>query len=462
MERGTVRERLARVRRPAVVIAACVVALGCTSTTRGDPPAVPPAPTTPTADAGATRRSSATATTAAPRCAPDGDAPPRSPSEPISTAVTRWRGNPVWQRVAVSASVWIEGYGEVLAREPNRRLLPASNQKLITAAGVLTLLPPDMLLTTRVVSTTEPRHGVVDGDLVLVGGGDPTLTRRGPHSLDELAARVRAAGIMTVRGTLVVDESRHQRARRAPGWQTWHVPTYAGPLSALMVDDNRYRTDAEYLNDPAVANADVFLEALHRHGVAIGGRTERGTAPPRPHAVASLSSHTAAELVRDMLLHSDNEIAEVLTREAGRRTAHVGNTEAGTRAFARVLASLCVETRGESRDGSGLSRTNRRSARELRALLQAAMRASWWPHFSAGLPVAARSGTLTRRFHGTAAANNLRAKTGTITGGCALSGYLMTAGARRVVFSMIVNGEETRAAQDAIDDFLASLAVDTS
>ena len=85
---------------------------------------------------------------------------------------------------AASVSVWIDGLGEVLTRDPDVALAPASNQKLLTAMGALAVLGPDARLVTEVRLAPS-------GDLVIVPGGDPTLASTGPHSLAELAAQVR-------------------------------------------------------------------------------------------------------------------------------------------------------------------------------------------------------------------------------------------------------------------------------
>ncbi|MEL7209582.1 MAG: D-alanyl-D-alanine carboxypeptidase, partial [Actinomycetota bacterium] len=106
-------------------------------------------------------------------------------------------------------SIWVEGIGEVGGAGRDQPLLPASNQKLITAIGVDALLDGDHRFVTEVVAAGPVVDGTLDGDLVLVAGGDPTLTRVGPHSLAELAGRVRAAGVSLVTGGLVVDAGRH-------------------------------------------------------------------------------------------------------------------------------------------------------------------------------------------------------------------------------------------------------------
>jgi len=341
-------------------------------------------------------------------------------------------------------------------------LPPASVQKLFTAMGALSLFEPDDALTTAVRATGPVAGGVVQGDLVLVGGGDPTLSTAGPHSLDALAGQVVGAGIRRVAGGVVGDDSRHEAARAAPGWQAWQQPAYVGPMSALMVDDNRRRTDDAYLAAPAVGNAALFREALARRGVEVTGPVTGGTAAPGSPVVAWVRSRPVPELVAEMLLASDNETAELVTREAGLEGGGPGTSPAGTQALTSALAPLCVPLTGAAADGSGLSRANLRTAREWRRLLQAATAAPWGGQLRDALPLAGRTGTLAGRFQGTPAEGNVRAKTGTIIGGRSLAGYLTTTGGRQATFAVVVHGDGWRASLRAIDRLVVALAADTS
>ena len=394
-------------------------------------------------------------TTAVPECTPDPSlTAPASPTPAeLVAAVDRFAADPAFAAGSSSVSIWIEGYGE-LGHRPELALLPASNQKLLTAMGALAVLGPDQRLTTTVVATEQ--------DITLVAGGDPTLTARGPHSLDALAAQVRAAGITRVTGSLVVDESRHDAARQAAGWEDWHVPAYAGPLSALMVDRNRYRRDPAFLADPAVANGELFRLLLADHGVVVEGPTVHGTASATATTVATATSAPLVKLVTDTVMRSDNMAAELLLREVGRAVNGVGSTAGGAAASRDALAPLCVPVTGSDDDGSGLSRANARSAREWRVLLQAARTQPWWPLLYEALPLAGRSGTLTSRFRGTPAEANVRAKTGTIIGGIALSGYGTTVGGRSFVFSIVANGPTSNGGEAALDALVATVAADRS
>jgi serine-type D-Ala-D-Ala carboxypeptidase/endopeptidase (penicillin-binding protein 4) len=357
----------------------------------------------------------------------------------------------------VSASVWVEGWGEVVAHEPDLALIPASNAKLFTAMGALALLDQQARLDTRALVTGPVVGGIVEGDLVVVGGGDPTLRRSGPHSLDALAWWIRAAGVESVTGALIIDESRWDDQRAAAGWYHSYRPAHAGALSALLVDENRSRADEEYLENPTVANGAAMWMALGGAGVHVDGGVHEGHEAPGAVEIARVESPTIAELTHLMLLHSDNMIAEALVKEIGAQAGE-GSTAAGLGAIDAALERACLRSDGMAADGSGLSRLSTRSAREWRSMLQAARSQPWGPALEAWLPVAGHSGTLRSRLTGEATVGNVRAKTGTTAPSRALSGYLSTVDGRAAVFSVVVNGSSPGAALPAVDDLVATVA----
>ncbi|CAN5433233.1 hypothetical protein BH18ACT1_BH18ACT1_10450 [soil metagenome] len=377
----------------------------------------------------------------------------------LTAALAERLADPRLAGTVVGASAWVEGFGEVLATNADVPLLPASNQKLYTAIGALAVLGPEATLRTEVRATGDVIDGTLAGDLVLAGSGDPTLTSRGAHGLDELAAAVRARGVERLTGGLVVDGSRFDARLGAVGWFDWHVPGYVPPITALVVDGNRSRRDPAYLADPSLGNLALFREALRRAGVVVDGPDSTDGPGAGGEVVATTASPSVGELVTRMLLESDNLTAEVLLRATGAAVDGTGTWAAGTAAGDDALARLCVVPQGNNYDSSGLSRLDRRSAREWRRMLQVAARQPWGPLLEAALPVAGRTGTLQRRFLSTPAAGNVRAKTGWILEGRALSGYLTTAGGRRGIFSVVVNGTTPDApVAAAIDDLVVTLA----
>jgi D-alanyl-D-alanine carboxypeptidase/D-alanyl-D-alanine-endopeptidase (penicillin-binding protein 4) len=374
-------------------------------------------------------------------------------AEEVRSALT----DPRFESASVGLAVWVGGAGMVVNHNADVAMRPGSNEKLLVAWGAYGVIGPAATLTTEVRADGEVDGHVLRGNLVLVGGGDPSLRSTGPHSIDGLAAMVRAQGVTEVTGDLVADESRFDDARKAPGWTERHVPLFVGPVSALAVDGNYLRTDPEYLTNPAAGNLGEFRAALQRRGVTIAGGERTGAAPEAAPALAALDSAPVAELVRYMLTNSDNFYAEMLLKEVGRRALGKGTLENGVAAVRDLAAGAGVQLTGRAADGSGLSRDDSRPAREWAELLVAARDQPWFDLLLGGLPLAGRTGTLLNRFLGTPAEANVRAKTGSVRATRALSGYLTTAGGRQVVFSLVVNADPLPAAVLGAMDGLVSV-----
>jgi len=397
---------------------------------------------------------SATTTTTTPQ--PDGTTP--APPD-ARAALARFSTDPRVAGTTRSVSIWMDGIGEVASENPDQAMIVASNQKLLTALGALRLLDPNERLHTDLVATGPVEAGVLHGDLVVVAGGDPTLTRTGDHSLETLAKAVADVGIHRIDGRLLVDDSRYDAQRSVDGW-TDDWPRWVGPLSAFSADHNQYRKEATFLRDPALGNAELLQFALTTGGIAVTGGVGRGTAPSGVR-LASIESATVTEIVTVMLFRSDNFIAEMLLKELGYRHAHdgrPGTTAEGLVAVREVTSQLCTSLAGADADGSGFSTADRHSARELRRLLLAAQLQPWGPSFTSTISLAGQPDALGGRLDGPRTAGNVRAKGGSLSVAKSLSGYLRTASGRNVVFSIVLNNGNLTKAEDAIDDFVTNLA----
>ena len=354
-------------------------------------------------------------------------------------------------------SVWVEGFGEIVARSPDRLLMPASNQKLWTAAGVHLLLPPDFTFRTSLLTTGTVRNGVLSGDLHVVGGGDPTLTTTGPHSLDSLAAEIKRRGIDRIAGRVVIDESRYDTVRTPGGWEPWQLD-FVGPLSAFMVDWNNIRKEVEFMSDPTRHNALRFVERLEKANVEVTAGV--AVAPVAANATPLFVEHSWAlpKLLQHMLSESDNMMAESFVREIGRRRKGVGSTPAGLVAIDEAITTaLCLKPEGINDDGSGVSHYSTHSARYWRHLLELAKAQPWGAQFESELAVSGKTGTMSSRLNSPALAGRVRAKTGTVRGGRALSGYATTAGGRDVVFSIIGNGDDATLTTKVMDELIEAI-----
>jgi D-alanyl-D-alanine carboxypeptidase/D-alanyl-D-alanine-endopeptidase (penicillin-binding protein 4) len=332
-------------------------------------------------------------------------------------------------------------------------LLPASNEKLTVTYAALTALGPDFRIETDVLGEGEQAGSVWQGDLVLKGYGDPTLSSSG---LAALARQVRADGITRVSGSLLADESWFDSRRTASGWKASFYITESPPLSALIVD--RGRIGGSTSHDPALAAAQLFRVALARAGVNVAGGTAHGTADDAAVDLGEIDSPPLLTIVRWMDHVSDNFEAEMLLKELGAVQGAGGSTAAGVGVVTGLLVQAGVPMTGVRLvDGSGLSLLDRMTANALVSLLTA-----MWndpgirPELLASLPVAGQSGTLAQRMRGTAAAGLVRAKTGTTDNSSALSGFV----GDRYVFSVLQNGWPlawwaARVAQDRFANVLA-------
>jgi D-alanyl-D-alanine carboxypeptidase/D-alanyl-D-alanine-endopeptidase (penicillin-binding protein 4) len=312
-------------------------------------------------------------------------------------------------------------------------LRPASNEKLAVTYAALTALGPAFRIETDVLGDGTQAGERWNGDLVLKGFGDPTLSSA---DLTSLARQVRADGITTVGGRVLGDESWFDARRTAPGWKAAFYIDESPPLSALIV--NRGLVGRFTSHDPALSAAQLFAKALARAGVHVAGGASLGTADDAAVGLASVDSPTLASMVHSMDQLSDNFTAEMLVKELGAVQAGAGTTAAGMSVVRAQLADAGVPLAGvRLADGSGLSLLDRVTATELVSLLQVMWSdPTMQPELLAALPLAGRTGTLHDRMRGTAAAGVVRAKTGTTDNSTALSGFV----GDRYVFSVVVNG----------------------
>jgi D-alanyl-D-alanine carboxypeptidase/D-alanyl-D-alanine-endopeptidase (penicillin-binding protein 4) len=389
---------------------------------------------------------------------------PASPTSALATAVWSPRRTPALFVAAASAAalqralpglvapydgcVAVAGPDGSIAQLDDRvGLAGASTQKLLVGAAALAVMGPDHRFTTNAVTDAPLNDGVLEGDLVVVGGGDPMLTTadtpRTPQvpvtHLADLADAIVAAGVRRIDGALVADDSRYDRDRAVAAWTAADDPgADIGALGALVLDGG-HGPDGLASSDPALDTVDALATLLETRGVDIAGGTSdpARAAPANARDLARVTSAPLADIVGEMLTDSNNETAELLTREIGVRRARNGTTEAGAHAIPAVLGGLGVPVDGvDLHDGSGLAHANRLTCRALLGVLVLGAR----PRLHAildGLAVAGRTGTLATRFLGTPLVDRLRAKTGHITGVVGLAG-LVTPGAR---FAFVANGD---------------------
>lgn len=357
-------------------------------------------------------------------------------------------------------TVWGQGNGTPA--------VPASTTKVATAVAALSLLGPDHRLTTSVVAAAKDR-------VVLVGGGDPTLTARAKPggwtaaSLRTLASdtarALRAKGVRSVR--LGYDTSLFT----GPAVHPIGINENIAPVTALMADEGRSdgrstKGPAARQWDPAAEAAATFADLLGKQGITVVGAVKAGKAPtgaPAADRLAEVRSAPLADLVERMLTNSDNDIAEALARHTALAAGRPGSFSGGAKAISSTLRELGLPLKGARfTDGSGLNRADHLTAEQLAQLLALAADPDH-PELRpvlTGLPVAGFTGSLRERFTSAGrGAGLVRAKTGTLTGVNALAGTVVDADGRLLTFAFLTNGTtDPVAAQSALDRLAAELA----
>ncbi|MFC7490861.1 MULTISPECIES: D-alanyl-D-alanine carboxypeptidase/D-alanyl-D-alanine-endopeptidase [unclassified Knoellia] len=347
----------------------------------------------------------------------------------------------------VSAVVLDATTGAVIySRNSSLALMPASNQKLVTAFVAISTMARDKTLTTQ-VRTNASRNTVW-----LVGGGDPALwVTKAREMAGTTRSALVAAGVRTV--AVRVDDTLFPPPTNATGWKPSYLPGDVVPVRPLVVGGRNAM-------DTGLDAGVIFANELKRLGIGVSS-TIRGKVPTGAPTIVSATSPYIGTLTANFINTSDNDYAENIHRHS---SLTVGKGATWTAANAHALAVLKargVNTTGVAvHDGSGLSRSDRASAATMTSLLLRAKRdAAVAQVFNAStsMPTAGVSGSLRTRF-ATAdtqcARGKVRAKTGWLSDAIALSGTAYGVDGRERIFSIIENGAaDPTAARLAIERF---------
>ena len=378
-------------------------------------------------------------------------------STPLAKQLAAALHSPTLSSAKTGAVVYDLQTGRVVfALHAERSLHPASNEKLATTYGALTALGPSFRIETDVLGEGEQEGTKWQGDIVLKGYGDPTLSAA---DLRSLARQVAHDGITRVNGRVIGDESWFDARRTGAGWKPEFYLRQSPAISALIVDRGWNGRSEE--SEPALYAAQLFRRYLVDAGVSVRGPARTGVAAAGATALGYVVSPPLAALVRFMDTESDNFTAEMLLKEVGAVQRGAGTASAGAAETRALLSAAGVPLAGiRIADGSGLSRLDRCTA----ASLVGVLRQMWLdpdlrPYITTSLPIAGVTGTLRYRMRSRPAYGYVRAKTGTTDQASALSGFV----ADRYVFSIVENGGPVNVAaavrtQDAFAQVLARAA----
>lgn len=356
---------------------------------------------------------------------------------------------------ATGAVLWSQG--------PDAPMVPASTTKVLTATAALLALSPEHRVATRVV------RGETPGQIVLVGGGDPTMTAQpagqpgfypGAARLDDLVAQVRNSGVVV--DSVVVDNGAYAGPALAQGWFPADVGAgYIAPMEPVMLDGGRLRP----LEDESPRSATPALDTGRLLAAALGADPAAvtvGTAPSGAAPLASVESAPLRDRLGQMMGHSDNVLAEAVGREIAMKAGMEPSFGGAVAAISQTLVAGGFDVGGLTlHDASGLSVDDRIPARLLDRALTAAAgdSAPKLRPLLDYLPVAGATGTLSDRYASgdRNGAGWVRAKTGTLSAASALAGYVTDVGNRVLTFSLMSNDRPPQVSRPALDALASTL-----
>lgn len=224
--------------------------------------------------------------------------------------------------------------------------------------------------------------------------------------------------------------------------------TYVRYLRGTIPPNRGFFSIKGSMADPALTTARWLHQELNQCGVEVVGtytslRTlwaEDDIPYTTPREIHSFHSAPLRDIVGETNRESINLYAEALAKRVAVALGREGSTEAAIDAIEDYWRRQGVDVQGMSlRDGSGLSPNNAVSARQLAFILAKTRQSNIGEEFDRSLPVAGRSGTLSKMLKGTAAEGNLRAKSGYISGVRSYAGYVDLPDGRTVAFAMLIN-----------------------
>jgi D-alanyl-D-alanine carboxypeptidase/D-alanyl-D-alanine-endopeptidase (penicillin-binding protein 4) len=383
--------------------------------------------------------------------------------------------------------------GKVLAeKNANKLFMPASTQKIFTALAAEQILGMDYVITNDISYTGEVTGGILEGDIVITFRGNPFFTKQ---DINDMAVTTRAHGINQINGKIIIDDTYFDYIKYPHGWSIENKYSgFMSPILAISVNKNSEYVVTKRVDDDAVLKYDKRLISIDSqvdfgtcelHDLELYGddtncyklfgcHKEDKELPnlrvaiqnPRAYAMKIIDvafnqseighngialaknskettmikqyhSPSLKKMLKDVMVNSNNHVAEIITKTMGRHAHQSGSWKAGTHAIKEAIVQAgLIDCNHYFYDGSGLSKKDLVSPDCFVKLL--ALLAERNSHIIKLLPKA-NQGTLSGRFGDLPATYSVRAKTGTLSGVSALAGYIEQNGKRIVAFAIATN-----------------------
>jgi D-alanyl-D-alanine carboxypeptidase/D-alanyl-D-alanine-endopeptidase (penicillin-binding protein 4) len=350
------------------------------------------------------------------------------------------------------------------SKNAGKLFMPASNMKIITSAAALTLLGPEYRYRTTFLTDGEVRDSLLDGNLLVIGHGDPTVSDRmrgtATTVMDALADSLRSHRIRQITGSLARVGNAFPDSIYGYGWEWDDLGEYYGAgVDELIFNEGMAPTtlrpppdtarDSLY-SGPAKNPAKAYLDALHdalvRKSIRMDGTVKDSilSTPLKMDTLFVLVSPPLRDILPALMKPSQNQIAEILLRTIGLERGGLGTADSARKIVGQQLLAWGVQPDGfVIRDGSGLSDQDLLTPETIVRVLDRIQRDTAFATYYNAMPIAGVDGTIDTRMKGTPAEGNVHAKTGTLAKARSLSGYVTTADGERLIFSILANNTTT-------------------
>lgn len=408
-----------------------------------------------------------------------GITPVRTPLQALRWSIDSLVNQPKFVRATLGFLVVDPKTGDTLySHNAGKLFVPASNQKILSGTVALAQLGADYRFRTTFVTHGKIENGVLNGDLIVIGRGDPTVSDRVKGNamafMQGVADSIAAKGIRRITGSLRPGGDAFPDSIYGYGWEWDDLRgESAAPVDELELNEGMTVRPARVGGrDTVVAVAtdsptNTYLAALalglNKRGVVIdhaaGGIDSLSTPAD---TIYSFYSPPLRDILKSFLKPSQNQTGEALIRTLGLEKTGVGMADSGAVVIRKQLTAWGVDsTSTVIYDGSGMSRHDLVTPEAIVKILIGIQKDTAFMAFYDALPIVGVDGTVRTRMLGSTAVGNIHAKTGTLEFVRSLSGYVTTAVGEKLVFSMLSNHypgsvSDINKLQDAIGILLAN------
>jgi len=395
-------------------------------------------------------------------CVPAGQGgvhPALSPRESLRHSIDSLVADPEFRSSNIGILIVKPGGDTLYSHNAGKLFMPASNMKILTGSVALSLLGPDYHYKTAFVTRGAIKDGALDGDLIVIGRGDPTVSNRAEKGdarawMRRVADSLSARGIKRISGGVLRGGNAFPDTIYGYGWEWDDLDgSSAAPVDELEYNEGMTTVHKQIAGrdtvvgiatrNPGRTYLEALASALAERGITVGAGVSDSTADivaPRTDTLFVVTSPPLRDILRLFLKPSQNQIGEILLHTLGLERTGVGSADSGAVIVRRQLLAWGAEHDGfVVYDGSGMSRHDLVTPETILKVLVAIQQDTAFSAFYDGLPIAGVDGTLRTRMQKTPAAGNMHAKTGTLEFVRSLSGYVTDADGERLVFSLLDN-----------------------